>query len=210
MITYIKGIVAEKKLDRVTIEARGIGYEILIPESALESFPQTGDQLKLFISESSSMYGGNVTWYGFVSQEERHIFETLKSVSKIGSKGALDILSKIQKGVILFAKSIREKDSKTLTSYFGFTKKTAEKLILGLKDKIEIFVIPNSTLDSEIDSTQQTVDSTVMIDAVQALISLGYKESSARKTIKEIFTDKNLKISKVEDAVTYALRSIAR
>ncbi|MFH1239579.1 MAG: Holliday junction branch migration protein RuvA, partial [bacterium] len=137
MISFIRGILEDKGLNSVIVEAAGIGYQVLVPASTYEKLPSVGETLKIYVWESTSMYGGNTALYGFLTQEERDIFLLLRSVSTIGPKGALDILSKISKSLPDFKQAILEKDTKILIKIFGLTKKTAEKLVVGLKDKVE-------------------------------------------------------------------------
>jgi len=114
----------------------GIGYKVSVPLSTSEKLPSKGENVRLFIVESVGMYGGNVTYYGFLSQEERDIFLLLKQeVPGAGAKKALDYLDKVTKSLADFRRVIVNKDIQTLTGIFGFTKKTAEKLIIALKDK---------------------------------------------------------------------------
>jgi len=97
MIEYIRGILVKKGLSQVVIDVNGIGYSVNVSLTVINALPEQKKEAKLFISETSSMYSGTNTWYGFLSEDERELFETIKGVSKIGAKGALDILSRVGK-----------------------------------------------------------------------------------------------------------------
>jgi holliday junction DNA helicase RuvA len=207
MIEYIRGKIAEKSIDKVVVEACGIGYEILVPSSTLVSMPELGENFLLYICESSSMYSGGTTFYGFAKKEERELFNTIKSVSKIGPKSSLEIVSKINKDSLQFQKAISDRDLKILTTYFGFTKKTAEKLILGLKDKVKELNISGGVFHSD-SKTDILSDGSLIVDAVGALVSLGYKESFVRDIVKDVV--KQNENEELGAIIKLALKSISK
>ena len=198
MISFIRGILEDKGLNSVIVEAAGIGYQVLVPASTHEKLPSIGETLKIYVWESTSMYGGNTALYGFLTQEERDIFLLLRSVSTIGPKGALDILSKISKSLPDFKQAILEKDTKILIKIFGLTKKTAEKLVVGLKDKVE-----NISFKGEQKFALKELNE--ITDAVAALETLGYKKSQAKQAVNSACEVLKGKFS-TEDLVKQALR----
>ncbi|MFC1485257.1 Holliday junction branch migration protein RuvA [bacterium] len=206
MIEYVKGILAEKKLNSVIVESSGIGYKIQISDVTLNALPNLGENLRLYIVESSSIYGGTSTWYGFLTCEEKELFDKIKGVSKIGSKGAMDILSKINTKVFEFKKAIFNKDLDGLCAMFGFTKKKAEKLILGLKDKLNDISLAG--IDTSFDNGNIcNMLETNTKDAIEALKSLGYKENVSKKLVGEILKNSDRPDEmNLEDIIKQALK----
>ncbi|MFH1784442.1 MAG: Holliday junction branch migration protein RuvA [bacterium] len=176
MINFIRGTLDEKALNSVIIEAGGIGYQVFVPTSTYEKLPVIGEDVKLYIAESTAMYGGSTMFYGFLTREEREVFQRIRSVSKIGAKGALDILSKISKSLPDFKKAIEEKDTKLLEKLFGITKKTAEKLVVGLKDKIKDISIKG-------EQKFRIKEIEEITDAISGLVALGYRKTLAKEAV---------------------------
>ncbi|MCB4792708.1 MAG: Holliday junction branch migration protein RuvA [Elusimicrobia bacterium] len=200
MITHLKGKLDKKSLNKVVIDAGGVGYEVMTPQSAVERLPDIGHEVKLYIVESFSMYAGGTTLYGFLSEEEREIYLLLKEeIPGAGAKKALDYLDKVSKSLPDFRQAIVRKDISILTGVFGFTKKTAEKVISSLKDKIaEIQISGKQKWPSSIDSSIET-------EAIFGLIALGYKEGQARDAVERSL-DKNKKAVPVEEIIKRALK----
>jgi Holliday junction DNA helicase RuvA len=184
VISYIKGNLIDMNPDEVVVEAGGIGYEIYIPVSTYEKLPAPGNIVTLHISESSGMYASGTTFYGFFTPEEKKVFLLLKGISKIGAKGALEILSKISKSFNLFNKAIRERDAKTLVGVFNLTKKTADKLILGLKDKVAEISGATPEQDKSHLKNMQDVN-----DAVAGLMALGFSQNKSREAVEQAAQD---------------------
>lgn len=181
MINYLRGVLGQKTLETVVIDVNGIGYEVFVPVSVIEKLPPYGIEFKLFIFESVAMYGGSTSYYGFLSQDERDIFTLIKDeVPGTGAKKALDYFDKIAKSLPDFKRCIVNKDTSSLTDIFGFTKKTAEKLIAALKDKLDKVNI--SGREKWVQSSE-TISS---IEAVSGLVALGYKENQAKEAVKKV------------------------
>ena len=106
MISYLKGTLESKSEKSIELDVGGVGYSISVPTSTLSKLPTTGSRMKVYICESTAMYGGETSYYGFLTVEERDVFNLLKSVSKIGAKAALDILSKVSKSLPDFKDAI--------------------------------------------------------------------------------------------------------
>lgn len=200
MITHLKGKLDKKDLNRVVVDVAGVGYEVMTPQSAIEKLPDTGHEVKLFVVESFSMYAGGTTLYGFLSQEEREIYLLLKDeIPGAGAKKALDYLDKVSKSLPDFRQAIIRKDVSMLTGIFGFTKKTAEKLISSLKDKIN---------DVRIEGREKwasTVESNAELEAVSGLIALGYKEMQAQEAVEKCAAMSD-KPAGVEELIKRALK----
>jgi Holliday junction DNA helicase RuvA len=178
MISHIRGILSERKLDSVVVDAAGVGYIIAVPLSTSEKLPAEGREVKLFVVESVAMYGGSTALYGFLSREERDMYLLLKDeVPGAGARKALDYLDKVSKSLPDFRRSITTKDISTLTGVFGFSKKTAEKLVVALKDKIGALSITG------VEKWTVPQVSSPAAEAIAGLIALGYKENFARDAV---------------------------
>ncbi len=201
MIDFISGTLAYKTLNTVVIETAGIGYSISITADTFNKLPSDGRPAKLYIMESAGMYGGVISYYGFLSREERDMFILLKDeVPSTGAKKAMEYLDKISKSFADFKTAVMKRDVSMLSGIFGFTKKTAEKLVAALKDKIAGIAVKDSAKWSNI-----TVGSSAS-EAVAALISLGYKEVNAREAVNKVTADG--KELSVEQIITESLKSL--
>ena len=195
MISYVKGIMDHKEPNHVIIDVNGIGYEVFIPLSTYEKLPPIGSQLKLntyhYIREDASQL------YGFISTEEKETFELVLSISGIGAKVALSILSAVS--VDDFRRAIAQGDMKTLTRLPGIGKKSAERILLELKDKVgRIHIEENVIRFAEAESAN---------DAVAALMSLGASQSMAEYAVYK--AEKLLgKDAKIEDIISQALKKV--
>ena len=125
-----------KSPGQALIDVQGVGYDVLTTVSVYDRLPGVGQEVLLYISESMAMYGGGLTLYGFLTLEEKEIYMLLKEVPGTGSRKALDYLDKISKSSPDFRRAILEGDARSLVSLFGFTKKTADKMVVALKDRL--------------------------------------------------------------------------
>lgn len=170
MIEHVRGILQHKSPAFIVIETGGIGYKISLPFSSYGLLPAEGDEIK--INTYLHCREDGLSLYGFLSQEERDFFLLLISISKIGPKSALSMLSSLSPSE--FKKAIKRGDLVALTGIPGIGKKTAQRLILELKEKIE-----------EEEEIIEVGDQELVKDALSALFSLGYRRSEARKAIRE-------------------------
>jgi len=196
MISYIRGALNHKEPNRVIVDVNGIGYEVFIPLSTYQELPAAGDQVKLHTYHH--VREDAVHLYGFLSSEEKEIFELELSISGVGAKIALSILSFMS--VDEFRRAIAQGDMKTLTKIPGIGKKSAERMVLELKDKIgKIHIDERMVKLLEAESTN---------DAVSALLSLGASQSAAEYAVYR--AERLLgKEAKIEDLVTQALKLLA-
>lgn len=203
MIHHLRGTLDRKFLERVIIDAAGVGYEVFVPLSTGEKLPAMGKEVKLYIMESTAMYGGSTTLYGFMTEEERDVFDLLREAPGTGAKKALDYLDKVSKSLPDFKRCIMQKDISALVGVFGFTKKTAEKLAAALKDKID-----GVTLAGKEKWTRETAVPTATAEAISGLISLGYKESLAREAVEKAAGDEGDKLA-VQEIIRRSLKYLA-
>ncbi|MFH1564163.1 MAG: Holliday junction branch migration protein RuvA [Nitrospirota bacterium] len=165
MINSLTGILKDKLPTYVLVEISGVGYGVHIPLSTYHKLPQISEEIRLFTH--LVVREDDLSLYGFCTLEEKRLFLTLISISGVGPRSALTILSSIE--VAQFHQAIIKEDMTTLTSISGIGKKTAQRLILELKDKLkEIELLPETKSD------KKTIE-----DAILALISLGYKKDTA-------------------------------
>lgn len=178
MIAYLKGRVAFKNPESAVIETGGVGYEVFFCEPSLDSLGAEGAPVEVFIAESISMYGGTAL-YGFLSREEKQLFDLLRdAVPNTGAKKAMDYLGKAVKSLPDFTRAVAAKDPKPLTAIFGFTAKTAEKLITALKDKL-----PASGLGGPAGAPGAAAGN--YIQSLGALNALGFRAGEARAALEE-------------------------
>ncbi len=179
MIAYIKGQLTEVNTDSIIVEHHGIGYQIFVPTSVLEQVPVVGDDVKvytyLYVREDL------MCLYGFMSKDDLNIFKLLISVSGIGPKGALGILSAITPDNLRFA--VLAGDAKTISKAPGIGAKTAQRLIIELKDKLKLEDMLDHS-DSTVSVTSQVVTDSKN-EAVLALVALGYSQSESLAAIRK-------------------------
>lgn len=181
MISYVRGEIAAFEEDKVIVDVGGIGYGIYMPASTMGRLPMVGSEVKLhtyFNVKEDSMQ-----LFGFLTKDELDVFKLVIGVSGIGPKGGLGILSKLSPNDLRFA--VMSKDVKAISAAPGIGKKTAEKLILELKDKLSIedaLEQPGRTESTAVSQAGQGVQ----MDAVQALVALGYGNTEALRAVKKV------------------------
>jgi Holliday junction DNA helicase RuvA len=202
MIGSLRGTVLNKTPGQVLVDVQGIGYEILITLAAYDRLPAIGQEIQLFVSESMGMYGGGITLYGFPSLEDKEIYLLLREIPGTGAKKALDYLDKISKSAPDFRRAILEGDSRALVSLFGFTKKTADKMIAALKDRMAGLRLAGR------EKWTPTLQSAGVGEAIAALVHLGYRESEARDALDRLPSPAKADRS-TSDLVREALKQLA-
>lgn len=179
VIAYVRGILTEKDPTRAVLEAAGVGYAFLIPLSTFDRLPQTGEDVKLLAFHC--VREDDETLFGFATEAERAMFAKLTSVSGVGPKGALAILSGASIGELALA--IASGNAKRLSSIKGVGKKTAEKICLELKDKVNAIEALAAS-----QSPRQTAGaaSPVLRDAILALTALGFTDENAQTMVSRV------------------------
>jgi Holliday junction DNA helicase RuvA len=177
MIAYLNGTLAEKNPASVIVECCGVGYEALIPLSTFDRLPATGAAVKLFTYHS--VREDDEVLFAFATPEEREMFSKVTTVSGVGPKTALAVLSGFSIGDLQLA--IAQGDSKRIATVKGVGKKTAERIVVELKDKVNpIEALANSSVAST--GAQRTV----LRDAMLALTALGFTDDKARKMVSDV------------------------
>ena len=202
MYAYIKGELAEKNIDHIVVEAGGIGYLIYVPAQSIDYLPDEGDQIKvytyLYIREDAMVL------YGFLTKDDLEIFKMLITVSGIGPKGGLGILSTLSADDLRFA--ILSGDSKTISKVPGIGAKTAQRVIIDLKDKMSLEEAFEKKLENNADGVQKTLNSSTKNDAVLALSALGYSSAESLKAVSKVDITDDMD---VEDVLKLALKNMS-
>ena len=194
MIAFLQGKLAEATPTSVVIDCHGVGYQVFIPVSSYDKLPAAGGDVKLLTYHHVNGQDGTQQLFGFATTTEREMFLLLISISGIGPKLACNILSSAS--VTGLRNAIAAGDTKTLSSLRGIGKKTAERLVVELKDKV----------GAETALTQKPGVSPKLSDAAQALVALGYKQVDAQRAVLAAGEALGTEAS-VEELVRAALRS---
>ena len=194
MICYVRGLLAEKEPTRVVIEAGGVGYELLIPLSTYEKLPRTGAEAKLFASHC--VREDDELLFGFATADEKGVFAKLTSVSGVGPKIALAILS--GSSVSELSLTIAGGDAKRLAAIKGVGKKTAEKICVELRDKMSEYAFPGH------DGGSGRTATPMMRDALAALRALGFNEETSSQMVADVLA-KNPNVDSVETITRLSL-----
>lgn len=201
MYAYIKGELAEINIDHIVIETGGIGYQIFIPGQTFEYLPALGEELKvytyLYLREDAMIL------YGFLTKDDLELFKLLISVSGIGPKGGLAILSTLDADDLRFA--VLSGDAKAIAKAPGVGGKTAQRVILELKDKMSL----EDAFEKKTQHVQEAVNASaagsVKNDAVLALTALGYSSTESLKAVSRVEITDGMD---VEDVLKAALKHI--
>ncbi|HKI52215.1 MAG TPA: Holliday junction branch migration protein RuvA [Geothermobacteraceae bacterium] len=199
MIAQLTGEIAYRSIDHLILDVGGVGYRLMIPLSTFYSLPEQGLvrlQVHTHVKEDT------LQLFGFLTLEEKQMFTLLLSVSGVGPKLALNILSNIP--VAHLQSALASGDSNQLNNVPGIGKKTAERLILELQEKVR------KTFAAEIASHPETVSpssGTRIEDALSALVNLGYKEQLARKALNSLDLAEG---ASVEEILKGALRILVK
>lgn len=194
MIALLSGTLALKEADRVVVKtASGVGYEVFVPTRSLESLPREGQPVELHTH--LSVREDAHTLFGFATADERRVFQRLISITGVGPKMAMAMLSQLSAERIV--RAIREHDIAALSSVSGVGRKTAERLILELKDKTQ-----------DLGETQATPVVSGSEAAIKALQKLGYSQSEADDAVRQALVTNGKK--ETAEIVKAALGYLAR
>lgn len=197
MIAYLHGKLAESAPTHVVVDCHGVGYSVFIPLSSYDKLPPRGSDVKLLTYHHVVAHEGTQQLFGFVTPEEREMFLWLISISGIGPKLAVNILSSTS--ISGLRNAIASGDTKTLSTLRGIGKKTAERLVVELKDKV------GGAAAFQTKGRAATPEEQKLTDAVLALVSLGYKQVDAHKAVLAAAGELGAKAG-VEELVRGALR----
>ena len=200
MISYVRGELASVEPDKAVVDVGGVGYGVFMPQQALSMLPSPGSEVKLYtylnVKEDAMQL------FGFLTKDDLEIFKLVIGVSGIGPKGGLNILSCMTPDDLRFA--IMSGDAKAISAAPGIGKKTAEKLILELRDKVDIETVLDHAAhgNDTVQVTSGAAESSMQAEAVQALVALGYGSAESLRAVKKTSPD----CETVEDILKEALK----
>ena len=179
MIAYVKGVLAVVGQDSIIIDKGGIGININVPVSIISTLPSIGIEVKVFTY--TYVREDAIALYGFMTMDDLDVFKLLINVNGVGTKTALGILSAITPNELRLA--VISADYKTITKAPGIGKKTAERIVLELRDKVKMVIEDDSYI--AVDSGDVAKSDSVNI-ALEALVSLGFSYGEAAKAVKQV------------------------
>ncbi len=198
MISYIRGRLAAVEESKAVVDVGGVGYGIYMPGRVMAKLPQTGTEVT--IHTFLNVKEDSMQLFGFLSKDDLTVFKQVITVSGIGPKGGLSILSQLSADDLRFA--VFSNDVKAISASQGIGKKTAEKLILELKDKLHLEdALNHEQEDSE--AGEGALAGDIQQDAAAALIALGYGSTEAQKAVRRVLVTPD---TKVEDILKQALK----
>lgn len=206
MIGRIQGVLLEVQAPELIIDVQGVGYEVFVPMTTLYQLPPLGQTVVLLthfsVSENSQ------TLFGFYSKRDRDLFRTLIKVNGVGPKMALGILSGLDAGQLVAC--VMQNNLAALVKVPGVGKKTAERLVIELRDKLKDWDV-ESTLAMPVSSTEaseplQLSPNDMIAEAESALVALGYKPVEASRVIASV--SREHEVNRSEDLIRLALKSL--
>ena len=195
MIGSLRGRLAARQAPHIVVECAGVGYEVETPMSTFLDLPELGGELflhtHLLVREDAQIL------YGFATEEERALFRTLLKVNRVGAKMALGVLSAMSASD--FRRCVEYEDSASLSKVPGIGKKTAERLIMEMRDKVDDVGTPS------LPGQQIDVGTSPRAEAFDALVALGYKANEVNKLFEKLELDE----LSAEDIIRQALKQVA-
>ncbi len=198
MISFLRGQLIVSQPTSIVIDCQWGGLEVFIPLSTFAKLPKVGEQI--MIHTHFHVREDAMSLFGFITKDEKDLFRMLIGVSKIGPKVALGILSGISVNELTSA--LVAEDVKRISMIPGVGKKTAERLVLELKEKIP--AIDQVTVEFKADQKQKEM----ITDTINALVSLGYNQGKAQQAVREIIKEYKLDSLKIEDLLKLTLKMI--
>lgn len=214
MISFIKGVLIEKDPTALLIDVNGLGYEVFVPMTTFYSLGETGSTISLYthfvVREDAQQL------YGFKSKVDKKVFQELIKVSGIGARTALAILSGMDSKTLLHC--IENKDYGLLATVPGIGKKTAERLVVEIYDKLlkmanEIYGQSDDSNTSSVErsseqvATPAAISNSIFNESVDALLALGYKQKDAEKMIRSSIGDAKTPAEAIRKALQGSIKS---
>ena len=206
MIGRIRGVLLEKQAPTLLVDVQGIGYEVQAPMSTFYQLPDINTEVvlhtHLVVREDAHLL------YGFIELRERALFRTLIKVSGVGPKLGLTILSGM--AVEEFVRTIRNNDVAAMVKMPGVGKKTAERLIVEMRDRLKDWHIEGGVADAGVGKNENQSAAKISQEAETALIALGYKPTEAARSIAQVLRNAEEDVVTSEELIRLALKSMAR
>ena len=200
MISYIRGELVGIEKEKAVVDVGGVGYGVYMPEGSLNLLPATGSEIKIYTY--LNVREDAMQLFGFLTKDDLEIFKLLIGVSGIGPKGGLNILSYLSGDELRFA--VLSGDAKAISKAPGIGKKTAEKLIIELKDKLNVDDFLNQTSETPARPQGDAVMGEIHAEAVQALVALGYESGESMRAVKAVGKEAGT----VEEVLKEALKNL--
>lgn len=200
MISFIRGELVSIEEEKVIVNVGGVGYGIHMPGQAMNYLPPVGEQVKLHTY--LNVREDAMQLFGFLTRDDLEVFKLVIGVSGIGPKGGLSILSQLSPDELRFA--VMAGDAKAISAAPGIGKKTAEKLIIELKDRFRIEDVLERNVDNEV-AIAANSSNELQAEATQALVALGYGNTEALRAVKKVDISEE---TTVEDVLKMALKYI--
>ncbi len=182
MYSYIKGTLAELLEDAVVVENQGIGYRILISGRVLDELPPVGEEVKIYTY--TYVREDQLALFGFLTRDDLSVFQLLIGVSGIGPKGALSVLSAMSADDLRFA--VLGDDARAIERVPGIGKKTAQRLLIELKDKFSLEETFAHASEAPAQNAATTGKNDLRSEAIMALNALGYGAQEATKAVRAV------------------------
>ena len=200
MISYIRGELVSIEEEKAIVDVNGVGFGIYMPAGSINMLPTIGEEVKLHTY--MNVREDAMQLFGFLTRDDLEVFKLVIGVSGIGPKGGLSILSHLSPDELRFA--VMAHDVKAISGAPGIGKKTAEKLIIELKDKLSIEDVLERAVEKDNTAVTNT-NNQIHTEAVQALVALGYSNTEALKAVKKVDASEDMT---VEDVLKQALKYI--
>lgn len=204
MIASLSGILLVKQPNHVIIDVGGVGYEVLVSGRTYDRLPDTGDEVFLYIY--TSVREDAITLFGFAKAEDKELFLLLNTVSGVGPKLSLGILSGISAADL--CEAISRKNLGRLTALSGVGKKTAERMCVELGDKVGRFYTAGAG-EQQHAPDESMVEGDNVQDALSALVNLGYPQNTAWQALRKVQRQQPVAEMKIEELIRAALRVLA-
>lgn len=199
MISYIRGELAAIEEDKIIVDVNGVGYGIFMPGHSMGMLPPIGEEVR--IHTYLNVREDAMQLFGFLTRDDLKVFRLVIGVSGIGPKGGLSILSQLSPDDLRFA--VMANDAKAISAAPGIGKKTAEKLIIELKDKLSVEDILERNAAEDGVKASDNGTGEVQAEALQALTALGYGSTEAMKAVKKVLIEED---TTVEEVLKQALK----
>jgi len=201
MIAHLQGTVAAKTVERVVVDVHGVGYQVVVPLSTYYALPDLQEPVMLL----TTMYVREDTMrlYGFATPEEQEIFALLIGVSSVGPRLALNMLSSL--AATDLRQAIAQAETRRLQAIPGVGRKTAERVVLELQDKMAALALTTAAPSPLL----VTADEQVMRDVISALLNLGYRQNEAERAVRAARAKHNGSLT-LEALLKDALQALAR
>lgn len=196
MIAFVEGIIEYIGVDKIVVNNNGVGYNVFMPASQIDTL-NVDETVRVFTY--LNVREDAMQLFGFLTRDDLEVFKLLITVNGIGPKGGLAVLSTITTDDLRVA--VISEDAKAISKAPGIGAKTAQKVIIELKDKLNL----EDVLEPKLDANFQVNDNNSMSEAVMALVALGYSQADAYRAVKSI---DNIEELDVENVIKMALKKI--